>query len=147
MADGKVALARKRLGIIASSVSADGLVLNASRVFLGTWAAEKAFAGDFALMGNPELRIGSASLGFSGTEVPLVVESELTVPLDGGVAQDWANVDNLVQALRAAWLTAGNYPVGELVATRVDFEPFKADLRGDLTILRVGLLAGFGSPD
>jgi hypothetical protein len=136
MADGVVALARRRLGIIASGVSADGLVLNSARVYLGTLAAAKVFAGVFTL-GFPELQIGSASLGFSGSAEPLVIEAELRVALDGGAAQEWANVDNLVQALRSAWLTAGNYPGGELAAERVDFESYKVDVRGDATIVRV----------
>lgn len=147
MADGKVALARLRLKAIANGVSADGLVLDAARVFVGTWSAVKAFAGTFSLMGSPELKIGSASLGFSGSEEPLVVEAELTVPLDASADQTWTNVDNLVQVLRNAWLDGGNYPLGELTAGRVDYEPYRVDVRGDVTIVRVGLLVGFGSPD
>jgi hypothetical protein len=147
MADGKVALARKRLKAIAESIGADGLALNAQRVFLGSWDAAKAFAGEFSLDGSPELQIGSASLGFSGDDNPLVIEARLTVPLDGSVAQPWADVDNLVQALRAAWLTAGNYPGGELSAQRVDYEPYTVNARGDVTLVRCEFLIGFGSPD
>jgi len=147
MADGKVALARLRLKTIANGLSADGLVLEASRVFVGTWSAVKAFAGTFSLMGSAELKIGSASLGYSGFDDPLVIEAELTVPLDGATDQSWTNVDNLVQGLREAWLDSGNYPIGELTAGRVDYEPYRVEMRGDVTIVRVGLLVGFGSPD
>jgi len=147
MADGKVALARLRLKTIAEGLTADGLALEAARVFVGTWSAVKAFAGTFSLVGAPELKIGSASLGFSGFEDPLVVEAELTVALDGSTDQSWTNVDNRSQALRAAWLDGGNYPLGELTAGRVDYEPYRVELRGDVTVVRVGLLVGFGSPD
>ena len=49
--------------------------------------------------------------------------------------------------LRTAWMNGANYPIGELAAGRVDFEPFRVEVRGDVTIVRVAMLVGFGDPD
>jgi hypothetical protein len=147
MADSKRALARKRLKVLAEGVSADGLVLAADRVVLGHAAAEDDFSAAAVLeAGVPRLEVRGASLGFSGSEYPLVVEAELTVPLDAAVPQDGCAVDNLVTALRAAWLNPAAYPAGELAAGQVDVETPRGAVRGDLTVERVLLLAGFPDP-
>lgn len=148
MADSKVALARKRLKTLATGVSADDLTLDEERIHLGCQGAADEFAAEGAhVTGEPVLLIGSSSMGFSGTYYPLIVPATLAVPLNGNAAQDWTNVDNLVAALRAKWLNATNYPSGEVKAKQCDYEAFQAELRGDLTILRVNLFVSFENPD
>jgi hypothetical protein len=75
------------------------------------------------------------------------VDAVLAVPLAGEAAHDWTNVDNLVAVLRAAWLNASNYPAGEVKAKTCDYEAFKIEVRGDVTIVRVGLWVAFENPD
>lgn len=148
MADSKVAKARKRLRTIATGVAADGLTLEAGRIFLGCRATAEHFTQEFQHAENePELTIGSASIGFSGSQYPLLVEAELVAPLAAQSTQEWSNVDNLVAALRAAWLTAGSYPAGEVAAHVCDHEPYRPEVRGDLTLVRVGLIVAFDNPD
>jgi len=148
MADSKTAKARLRLKTIATGIGADDLTLEAARIYLGCRRSDEAWAEAAALQaGAPVINIGSASLGFSGSSNPLVVECLMTVPLGAEAAQTWTNVDNLVTALRAAWLNAANYPSGEVKAQLCDYEPYTHELRGDLTIVRVNLLVAFENPD
>jgi len=148
MADSKLCKARKRMKTIAAGITADGLTLDAERIHLGCRAAGTEFSAAFELRVNrPVLHIASASLGFSGSQYPLVVESVLTVPLSAAADQAWSDVDNLVVALRAAWLLAGNYPAGEVAGKVCDIEASKVELRGDLTLVRVSLLLAFTDPD
>jgi len=148
MADSKVCKARKRLKTIATGITADGLTLLAAQIFLGNkaLAADLSAPFDYAL-NRPVLHVAGAALGFSGSQYPLTVDCRLIVPLSAFTAQDWGNADNLVAALRAAWLEAGNYPEGEVKAKRCDFEPLKAEVRGDLTLLHVNLYVAFENPD
>jgi hypothetical protein len=148
MADSKVAKARKRLRTIATNVSADSLTIAAGRIFLGTRAAPAQFTKEFSYALNaPELTIGGPSIGFSGSTYPLLIDAELVVPLAASGVQEWSNVDNLVAALRAAWLTAGSYPAGEAAAHTCDFETYRAEARGDFTLVRVPLVVAFDNPD
>ncbi|MCY3019368.1 MAG: hypothetical protein NTW87_10135 [Planctomycetota bacterium] len=148
MADSKVAKARKRLQSLAVGVTADGLTLAQERIHLGDRAAAEEFAAEGAYVtGEPVLAIGSSSIGFSGSYYPLVVQATLAVPLSGADAQDWANVDNLVAALRAKWLDANGYPSGEVKAKVCDYEAYKADLRGDVTVVSVELFVALENPD
>ena len=148
MADSKVAKARKRLKLIAGDMTADDLILSSARVYLGNLAAENEYSNEFNYIASqPWLKIGSASMGFSGSDNPLVVDTVLTVPLAPSSVQDWANVDNLVAALRAAWLNAANYPSGEVVARTCDFDLFNVELRGDFIVVRVELSVAFENPD
>ena len=148
MSDSKVAKARKRLRTIATNVTADSLTIAAGRIFLGTRAAGAQFTKEFSYaLNQPELTIGSPSIGFSGSSFPLLIETELVVPLAGQSAQEWSNVDNLVAALRAAWLTAGSYPSGEAAAHTCDYEPYRTEVRGDITLVRVALTVAFDNPD
>jgi hypothetical protein len=148
MADSKVAKARKRLKTIATGISADGLTLDADHIALGNAAAADAFSAPFSYTANqPVLTIGSGAIPFTGLDYPLMVNATLTVPLPAESAQDWANVDNLVAALRAAWMVLASYPVGEVKGRRCDFEPYKAQVRGDLTIVEVTLIMSMDNPD
>ncbi len=148
MADSKVAKARKRLKTIATNVSADSLTIAAGRIFLGPRAAAAQFTKEFSYtLNQPELTIGGPSIGFSSSNYPLVIDTELVVPLAGQSAQEWSNVDNLVAALRAAWLTAGSYPAGEVAAHTCDFDAYRPEVRGDLTLVRVLLSVAFDNPD
>lgn len=148
MSDSKVVKARKRLKTIASGVSADGLTIDAARIFLGSSAPAQHFSAAFNVeLNKPVLNIRGASVGFSGSTYPLIVETELIVALPGNAAQEWCDVDNLIAALRAAWLTAGSYPAGEVAAHVCDFEPLRAEVRGDQTLLRAELFVAFDNPD
>jgi hypothetical protein len=148
MADSKVALARKRLKTIATGVTADGLTLDADHIALGNAAAADAFSAPFSYTaGQPVLNIESAAIPFTGLDYPLMVNATLTVPLAADAAQDWAGVDNLIAALRAAWLTLASYPAGEVKGRRCDFEPYKVEVRGDLTIVEVTLIVSMDNPD
>ncbi|HEY3323179.1 MAG TPA: hypothetical protein VGP72_22185 [Planctomycetota bacterium] len=147
MADCKVAKARKRLQVLAEGVAADELELAAGNIVLGCLGCEQeVLAEALSAEGLPRLAIGAASIGFSGGAYPLVVETLLTVPLPGG-AQDLANIDNLISALRAAWLNSSSYPEGEVVARSCEFEPSEVESRGDLTIVRTRLFVAFENPD
>lgn len=148
MPDSKVALARKRLKTLATGVSADGLTIEADNIALGSAAASNQFSAPFSLAaGTPVLNIGSAGIPFSGLDYPLMVTSTLTVPLAADSAQAWSDVDNLVASLRAEWVDAANYPGGEVIGRRCDFEPFECEVRGDLTIVTVTLVTAFDNPD
>ncbi len=147
MADSVVAMARKRLCIIAAGVGADGLALSAGQIILGSASASQAAGLPASFQANvPLLQVGGASLGYSSSWCPLTVEAELTVPLNPA-SETWTNADNLIMTLRAAWLNPAAYPAGELPASACDFEAFKAELRGDLTILRTILFVGFDYRD
>jgi hypothetical protein len=148
MADSKVALARARLKELAAGVTADELTIEEGNIHLGCKGAAEEFAAEAAFVaGEPVLVIGSASMGFSGTYYPLIVDCELAVPLDGNAAQDWTNVDNLVAALRAEWLDQTNYPEGEVKPGQCDYDRFACEVRGDVTVVRVPLFVTFESPD
>src|ERR1043165_827008 len=113
MPTSSLALARERLKTIAGTItglSGDCVVLVDN--FTADFECWKRYApgGGFRF-----LAVCESALSFDGVDSPTAIRVYL-------YASDAANaeaLDDLIAALRAAWLDAGNYPGGELVCDAV----------------------------
>ncbi len=140
---------RTRLKTLAQDLSGGGLTLSAARVRLG-YARMLESAEFFAQLqsAGPYLSIGTATLDFNTQTAfgPAAVRALLYVGFDRESSQEFTNIDDLLENLRAAWSAPNSYLSGEAAPQHIGWKAWKIDPRPKPGVAAVPIEIVFPDP-